>query len=177
LSKAVPPVADTTAGLVNRDSSGQSGATGTMLWKTTTAAFAILWLLTLYFYVRRAPAKTAQTGASGSDSSHERTLLRHFQQACRRNDASAARKDLAKWVRNYAPSPMRGSMRDFGAACGDQALQQYIAGLDASGFAGDGAEDWQGDALWAAFKAWQNRVSSVKTLAEGDRPDLYRSTD
>ncbi len=68
---------------------------------------------------------------------------------------------------------MRGSMRDFGAACGYQALQQSIAQLDASGFAGDAIVAWRGDTLWAAFKAWQNQATNPKKTKVGDSPDLY----
>jgi len=177
---ALPPVADGVPGSAKRGPGGQADATGnTVLWKTATVAFAVLWLLTLYFYYRRTPVVTPQAGTNGSVSVHEKTLLKQLQQACRRNDASAARKDLARWIRNYAPQSMRGSMRDFGTACGNQALQRCIAELDASGFAGDGegTVDWKGGALWAAFKAWQSWVSRVKTSAEGDRPNLYRTTD
>ncbi len=172
---ASPAPADNMPGLTDLGSSGQAGATGAVLWKTATAAFAILWLLTLYFYFRRASAVTPPAGANGSGLLQERTLLKHFQHACKSNDASAARKDLARWIRNYAPSPMRGSMRDFGAACGDQVLQQRITELDASGFTGDGTVRWKGDPLWAAFNAWRKQSAKAETPAEGDRPNLYRS--
>jgi len=99
--------------------------------------------------------------------------LKQFQQACLRNEASSARKDLAQWARNYAPQSMRGSMRDFGAACGDRALQQNIAELDASGFTGEGSITWQGGTLWAVFKDWQNRASRSRKSEVGDSPDLY----
>ncbi len=64
-------------------------------------------------------------------------------------------------------------MRDFGAACGDTALQMAIAELDTSGFAGDGAGVWKGDVLWTAFRDWQSRAKKPKNSSMGNKPDLY----
>ena len=83
-------------------------------------------------------------GSNGSDSPGEKELLKHFQQACQKGEASSARKDLAQWIRNFAAQEQRGSMRDFGAACGDKALQTAIAELDISGFAYHAAGAWKG---------------------------------
>ncbi|GMR14721.1 MAG: BatD family protein [Gammaproteobacteria bacterium] len=177
LSPAVtvlPPATDIVSGSGISTSGGQAGATGNaMLWKTATGVLALVWLLTLYFYYRRDSAVSLQAGTNDSVSLAEKALLKQFQKACQKNDASLARKDLAQWIRNYSPQPMRGSMRDFGAACGDQTLQQSIAELDASGFTGDGIVAWQGAALWAAFKTWQNQAASPGKSEIGDSPDLY----
>lgn len=153
---------------------GQAGGAGnTMLWKAATGALALMWLLTLYLYYRRGSAVPLQAGTNGSVSLAEKALLERFRQACQKNDAPSARQDLAQWIRNYAPQPMRGSMRDFGAACGDQTLQQSIAQVDASGFTGDGIVAWQGATLWAAFKAWQIQAIGPSNSEIGDSPDLY----
>ena len=64
-------------------------------------------------------------------------------------------------------------MRDFGAACGDTALQMSIAELDVSGFAGHVAGKWEGEALWLAFKRWQSGSGRSQTNTVGDKPDLY----
>jgi hypothetical protein len=146
-----------------------------MLWKSATTVFALLWLLTLYFYLRRGPLVIAQAGANGSATPDEKALLKQFQQSCQKGDASLARKQLAQWIRNYAPQAMRGSMRDFGAACGDGELQQGIAELDACGFASDSAGAWKGDVLWNAFKRWQSRAAIPKNSEIGEKPDLYAS--
>ena len=64
-------------------------------------------------------------------------------------------------------------MRDFGAACGDTALQMAIAELDVSGFADNVAGKWNGEALWLAFKRWQSDSGRSQTNTVGDKPDLY----
>jgi hypothetical protein len=145
----------------------------TLLWKTTTGIFALLWVLTLVFYFRRSTVVTASNGKNGTASLGEKELLKQIQQACQKGDASSARKELAQWIRNYAPRSMRGGMRDFGAACGELSLQSAIAELDVSGFADDSAGNWKGDDLWAAFKRWQNQGNGSQNSDIGDKPDLY----
>jgi len=146
-----------------------------LLWKTTTGVFALLWLLTLFFYFRRGPVTAAPTGKNGAASPGEKELLKQIQQACQKGDASSARKDLGQWIRNYAPQTMRGNMRDFGSACGEVSLQSAITELDVCGFADDKAGAWKGDALWGAFKHWRNQANGFQKSEIGEKPDLYAS--
>ncbi len=155
------------------ENAGMSGKT--LLWKTTTGVFALLWLLTLFFYFRRGPVTAAPTGKNGTASLGEKELLKQIQQACQKGDASSARKDLGQWIRNYAPPATRGNMRDFGSACGEVTLQTAIAELDVCGFADDSAGAWKGDDLWAAFKRWQKQANGSKGSEVGERPNLYAS--
>jgi len=172
---AIPPP---TAGLqsdmpmgVSADSSGFSG--NALLWKISTTAFAVLWLLTLALYFRRGRDRAGAANSNGSDSSGEKELLKHLQQACHKGDAPSARRILSQWIRNHAPRTLRGSMRDFGTACGDTALQMSIAELDVSGFTGDVAGAWKGEPLWKAFKNWQSSLGKAQVAAVGEKPDLY----
>ena len=175
-ASVLPPSASVMPDISTGVSAGNAELSGkTMLWKTSTGAFALLWLLTLFFYFRRGPLIAQAAGANGSVSLAEKELLKQFQQACQKGNASLARKDLAQWIRNYAPQGKRGSMRDFGAACGEVTLQAAIAELDASGFAGDGAETWKGDVLWTVFKRWQSQAGGPKNTEIGDKPNLYSS--
>ncbi len=143
------------------------------LWQVATVVFALLWLMTLFFYFRRVPAGVSPAQAAATEAPHEKALLKQFQQACSSNDAPEARKNLSQWVRRYAPVSMCGSVRDFGMACGDAALQQAIAELDASGFAGQDTGDWQGRPLWAAFSSWRQQAATVEKSVLGDGPNLY----
>jgi hypothetical protein len=171
---APPPVVSVMPGGTTGVSVGNTARSGnTILWKISTGAFAVLWLLSLFLYFRRGPVLKLAPGANGSTSLDEKELLRQFQQACRKGDASVARKDLAQWIRNYAPQSKRGSMRDFGAACGEQTLQKAIAELNVCGFADESTGAWKGDALWAAFKRWQNQSSGSKKPDMGNKPNLY----
>jgi len=134
-------------------------AGNSILWKITSGVFAFLWLLTLVLYYRRSPVTTPQPHTNGSVSLGEKELLKQFQQACKKNEAALARKDFAQWIRNYAPQVMRGSMRDFGTACGEESLQRAIDELDTCGFAGDSTGSWKGAPLWVAFKHWQSQAN------------------
>jgi len=152
---------------------GGKVSANTMVWKTSTAAFAVLWLLTLFLYFRRGGISASPAVSNKSASIDEKELLQRFKQACQKGETSLARKDLAQWIRSYAPHDQRGSMRDFGAACGDTALQKAIAELDVSGFSSDGGDAWKGESLWIAFKHWQARTDKPQTNNVGEKPDLY----
>ena len=157
------------------DASGNAvvSTASTILWKSTTGVFALLWLFTLILYIRHRSSAIPPTGTNGSISPAENDLLKQIQDACRKGDASLARKDLSHWIRSYAPHELRGSMRDFGNACGDATLQAAIADLDAYGFADEQAVTWKGDVLWTAFKSWQTQQNDPQRSAIGDSPDLY----
>jgi hypothetical protein len=144
-----------------------------ILWKSSTAVFAVLWLLTLIFYFRRSGKGVAPVVQNGSPTPDEKELLKNIQQACQGNDAASARNRLAQWIRNYAPLELRGNMRDFGANCHDPALQNAIAELNASGFNESGEGAWQGESLWRAFKHWQTSNGRPRSATVGDKPDLY----
>ena len=168
-----PPAAVALPGTNTGIAGGEiSVSNGAILWKATTAAFALLWVLTLFFYFRRPPEITRPAGTNGVASLDENELLKQFKRACQKSDVTSARKDLAQWVRNYAPHAMRGSMRDFGAACGDATLQTAIAELDVSGFADDGAGVWKGEVLLGVFKRWQNRADNPQKTEIGNKPEL-----
>ncbi len=173
-SVILPPV--TAPGMPDVAAGAFEGAAlsgNTVPWKIGTAAFAVLWILTLVLYFRRGGAVAAQTDSKGTISADEKELLKRLRHACNEGDAALARKDLAQWIRNYAPQVMRGSMRDFGAACGDEALQAAIAELDISGFADDGTSAWRGESLWSVFKQWQSRANKPQQPQVGEKPDLY----
>lgn len=174
VATVVPPVAVQTPDMVMDGSGNQLvSTTSTILWKSTTGVFALLWLFTLVLYFRRRSSSEPPAGKNGSISLAENDLLKQIKDACRIGDASSARKDLSHWIRSYAPQQLRGSMRDFGNACGDATLQAAIAGLDAYGFADEQAVNWKGDVLWTAFKRWQSQENNPQHSEIGDSPDLY----
>jgi hypothetical protein len=144
-----------------------------VMWQWATAAFALLWLLTLYFYLRRPRQSVAPQSPGGSRTIEESALLKELQSACKNNDASIARNRLAQWIRNYAPTELRGSMRGFGAGCDDAKLRLAIVDLDIAGFSPDSTVSWQGEQLWSAFKNWRSQPAASKNQEQGEQPDLY----
>lgn len=174
VAPVLPPVSDISPGAVGSVSGAkQFTSSNAVWWQSATAIFAFLWLLTLFFYYRKGPVSPLQNGANRSESLDEKALLKQLRQACQDNNVSSARKDLAQWIRNFAPRALRGSMRDFGAASGDRGLQQAIAELDAWGFGDDGNTDWRGADLWAAFDRWRSRAAMPQKSEVGKQPNLY----
>lgn len=175
-ASVLPPATGIMPGVSIGTSAENAGMSGkTLLWKTTTGVFALLWLLTLFFYFRRGPVIVAPTAKDGEASLGEKELVKQIQRACQKGDAPAARKCLGQWIRNYAPPTMRGNMRDFGATCGEGTLQAAITELDVCGFADDNAGAWKGNDLWTAFKCWKKQANESKKSEIGDKPDLYSS--
>ena len=171
---APPPATVALPGPQSGLSSGNVVTPGSSsLWMTSTAGFAFLWLLTLFFYIRRGSVNPQAMVPNGSASLEEKDLLKQIRQACKGNDASSARKALGQWIRNYAPRNMRGNMRDFGSHCSDSALQAAIAGLDAHGFADNGPHGWKGEPLWTALKAWMKVMEKPQKTGLDQGPDLY----
>ena len=68
---------------------------------------------------------------------------------------------------------MRGSMRDYASACGDEGLLHAIDELVTAGFAGSEEGPWKWDELWAAFKRYRNQQGETRKDDLGDTPDLY----
>jgi len=158
VAAAVPVAPDgTVAGVIDAVNGQSWSGVNALLWKSATGVFAFLWLLTLFFYYRRGSVVNIPASSNGSATLDEKALLKQLQQACQKGNAKS----------------MRGSMRDFGAGCGDQALEQCIAELDSSGFASEGIVDWDGSALWSAFKGWNSRKAKPTKTNVGESPNLY----
>jgi hypothetical protein len=171
---ALPPASSVLpAVLVGVSATGVDISGNSILWKGATGGFALLWLLTLYFYFRKQGPITQPQDLNGSISADEGELLKQFQKACQKGNATLARKVFAQWARNHAPQLMRGSMRDFGQSCGDAGLQAAIDQLDQCGFANDSAGQWQGDTMWTNFKRWKSRDCRPRNSSIGDSPNLY----
>lgn len=171
---APPPPTDVIPGISQGVPDGNIIETGNaIVWKATTGAFALLWLLTLFFYFRRGGESAPAMATNGLVTLDEKELLKQFQQACQKADVSLARNNLSHWIRTYAPRNLRGNMRDFGSTCGEASLQMAIAELDAYGFGHDSADAWKGDSLWAAFRKWQDQAGQHKVSELGDKPKLY----
>jgi len=175
-SISLPPpkaAADAIAPATRVEAVGTSPVGSAVLWKSGTAVFAVLWLLTLVLYFRRGGSAAAPAAPDGYSSPGEKELLKDFQRACQENNATSARNGLAQWIRNYAPPGLGGSMRDFGTACSDAALRDAIAELDTCGFNDNGAVEWNGETLWRAFRHWRSAADKPPAKTVGDSPDLY----
>ena len=170
----VPPVAQAVPDSFQGLSTATQTAPAKMtLWKMSTGVLAFLWLATLFMYFRRGSGPAIDADGKGLASQSEKELLKTLHQACQKGDARSAREAFAKWVRHYAPAEYRGSMRQFGARCGDEKLKTLIAELDTSGFAEQGPGSWNGSGLWSALSQWQKRSGQTREATIGEKPELY----
>jgi hypothetical protein len=170
----VPPPAETLSPAVSMVSDGVQMVEGSsMAWKVSTGVLALLWLLTLIMYLRKAPGP----GQDGTDArgpgEDEKALLAKLRQACKENDASSAREAMSKWIRRYANTGVRGSMRHFARHCGDDELMSLVTELDASGFSSQEVAAWNGERLWNVLSRWRKSASKVRPGKVGSQPELY----
>ncbi len=124
-----------------------SGPGGKRLWMGISVGFALLWCVTMLAWWRsrqrtprpldaakpqpRAPVGAAQARAQ-------------FREACRRNDAHAARHCLLAWVAAAWPDEPIPGLDALAKRLGDAAVTPKLAELDRACFAG---ADWDGAGL------------------------------
>jgi hypothetical protein len=103
-------------------------------------------LIGWYFSRRQSPSPRAPT-----QQKHDATAAdsrRRFGDACRRNDARAARSSLLEWIAASNANPRPVSLRAFARDAGEPSLTRLLADLDRACYAG-GA--WHGVALLEAL--------------------------
>jgi hypothetical protein len=149
-------------------------------WRWLALLFAVLWLLTLaaawrWRGRRQAMAAPVRPGRRGAGK--EATLLQALQAACTAGERTTARWALLEWLREFGPGGGggvgAGSLLEFAAACGDEALKRGVYALDSEGFRNAAEGNWNAPAFWSDFAAWR-KAWRVATDAEKPAPtDLY----
>lgn len=146
--EADAPVAGPTPASGSSDSDS-----GSAPWQLATALALLAWLVTLWLWHRtrrHSPDHDARAaGAAPADPGRARAAL---QRACRANDAEAARRAWAHYLRARFPS------RDTGSAM--SALEDRVPGIGAQVAALDrrlygpatAGPPWNGQALWALLQ-------------------------
>ncbi|TJY59461.1 protein BatD [Sinimarinibacterium sp. CAU 1509] len=125
------------------------------LWFWTSIALALAWLITLAAWAlsrrRHAPIPSAKLNdpATKANALNARQARNAFQQACRDNDAPAARRHLMEWARAHDPEHAPSGVLALAQRMGDVRTQQLLEQLDRACYAGD---SWQGAALAQALK-------------------------
>lgn len=175
-SPAFPP-SSTGAGVSTASAAGS--AADARLWQWLSLALGLLWLATVFLWLRgRASPGAAQgQGASTKDGERETRLLGVLGGACKRDDARAAHGALGRWLRHFGPPGAAGSVMHLARACDDEGLGQAIRALDARIYREGAGDDWDGRAFWQAFEGW--RRAGARTGTADERPagegnlDLY----
>ncbi|HVY81376.1 MAG TPA: BatD family protein [Steroidobacteraceae bacterium] len=127
-------------------------------WRWIALGLGVLWLATLAAWLgprwTRSKRETASSASAGrSESAHASgnaaQARAEFHNACRKNDALAARRALLAWVRARSPDAAVAGLNAFAKQLDDPALAAQIRALDRTCFTG---ETWQdGPALAQAL--------------------------
>ncbi len=134
-------------------------------WPWIAAFCATGWLATsLWWWLSRRRGQARAQAVPPATRQTPRALL----QACRANDAPAARRELLAWVRGQGhTTSLANWLRDEGS----DELNAAVSELEAALYGTAHAASWQGAALAAAIEAWE---SSRGERDPGSRlPELY----
>jgi hypothetical protein len=119
-------------------------------WFWSSLVLGVLWVATLiaWYLSRRGRAPSAPVAeAKPAESASE--ARRKFRDACRRNDARAARASLREWLEASSPAQASISLHAFARNAADDNLQSLLLELDRACFAGS---PWAGEKLLAALQ-------------------------
>ncbi len=123
-------------------------------WKWISVALALFWLATLFAWWRslgrRPPVVVPASTEEALRPTSAAEALKAFQQACRNDDAAAARQHLLAWARAYWPGNPPTGLGALAKRLGDAQLDALLPQLDRACYAGG---EWRGAALAQVFKA------------------------
>jgi hypothetical protein len=143
-------------------------------WRGVSLALGSLWILTMlawYLSSRRRQGSSARDlPGSGAVPRRDGSASRaRFHEACRANDARAARQALIQWV--AAASGIELNLREFMRQAKDSHLTALLFELDRACY---GAGRWNGGALLAALPELPASLCAVLEHREEDLAPLYR---
>lgn len=114
-----------------------------LLWQGLSATFLVLWLFTLFLWLR-ARVQGAKSKPRGKPATSQDTRIKLLKHACKRNNAVAARQALLAWARQKWPSGWLPSTRELQSRVNPEfrqaidELDKHLYGRQSSGW--DGAE-------------------------------------
>jgi len=170
MAQVIAPVQTAVPGMgVSAETAGD--AAHSSVWRWLTLAFALLWLATLYLWLRT-PGRNGAKVPAREIPDTERELLRRLRRACKAEDEQAARRLLRQWVANFGPPAAQGSVLRFASVSNDSELQQVIYDLDAGRF---GSAEGQAGvvSLWKIFSTWHEAYANRSRNSGRSRLDLW----
>ena len=163
-SAAVPAREKTRGPNPSATQTPDSGSSKTWFW--VSVSLAALWAMTLiawYLSRRRSPRLPAPTQEKRATTTAD--ARRRFGDACRRNDARAARSSLLEWIGASNADRRPVSLRAFARDADQPRLSRLLDDLDRACYAG-GA--WEGVALLEAL----NQLPASQPSNHGSREEL-----
>lgn len=180
LPSANPPAAASSPALTPREQTPASTVTGNQksdsasnpTWFWVSVGLAVLWVITLvaWYLNRRRPERQPAVIPDQRDATAAEAR-RRFVDACRRNDARAARASLLQWIGTSNADKRFVNLRSFARTAGQPGLAQLLEDLDRACYAGG---KWQGTQLMEALDKLPATRAADRAPREELEP-LYKS--
>jgi hypothetical protein len=163
-SAAMPRREETRGPIAAANQKPDSGASKKWLW--VSVSLAALWAMTLiawYLSRRQSPRLPAQAREKRETTAAD--ARRKFGDACRRNDARAARSSLLEWIGASNVDGRPVSLRAFARDADQPRLTRLLDDLDRACYAGG---TWEGVALLEAL----NKLPASQPSSHGSKEEL-----
>ncbi|AUB80084.1 BatD family protein [Candidatus Thiodictyon syntrophicum] len=122
-------------------------------WPWLALCFALAWLLTLAWAIRRKGARASRPGPGAQPGKSLTTARTQARQACAAADPRAARTALLDWARTRWPDRPPAGLSDLAARLGPaaSAAAAPLQAIDRAIYAPTGAT-WDGSAVWQTLE-------------------------
>ncbi len=134
--------------------------------------FGAGWAITLaawWLSARKSAARGAARAAGGNPHATAQSAVNRLREACRANDAAAAKQALLAWANARWPLTTPLGLCEIGERGGAE-LEARILELNAALY-GSNPGSWQGLALWSAFNAVKDgRENAERSQADALEP-------
>ena len=155
-TNTTPAQATTTITSINNNGSG--------FWPWLSILMTLAWLTTLYLWWRQKQLLQQLTAATANEPARRvlpdtKKALKQLENACQQNQAQEAKQALLYWAQAQWPELEIHSLIAVAANTNDS-LTAQIMELNTVLYRNN-AENWQGDGLWTAFKAWEPETQDL----------------
>lgn len=149
-------------------------------WQIAATALALLWLVTLFAYLRlrHTPrARAALDTAEDANDASEKDAWRDFSAACHANDPAVARQKLLHWAALFYRDTPVHSIEQLQRAGGNEQLTRELQLLDNRLFGSlHDSADWNGENLLRVLQEIRKGKPRNNPLDGTALPPLYPAT-
>jgi hypothetical protein len=121
------------------------------LWPVLSLIFMLLWLITSYFLWKKHQAKPDENNQEHNKQLSSSAQLKHIKQACRANDATAARQAIIEWAQTQGFT-QTVTLEQVATINNSKELKQALQELDYTLYSPHGNSAWQGEYLWQLIR-------------------------
>lgn len=139
----------------------------TKLWPVLSLIFMLLWLITSYLLWKKHQLVPTDTQQDKTKQLNLSAQLKQIKQACRANDAKAARQAIIAWAHAQGFVSM-ASLEQVATLIDSIEFKQALQELDYTLYSSTGNSAWQGEFLWQLIRNYkppkENTASSLQPL-------------